>query len=503
MPILRNFNSGRWSGSVLALSAVGAATLLNLILWPGGSHSDGQYFLLITAVLVTALSSGLIAGIVASALAALSSAYFSLLPQFSLGIASADAAKRLGIFLLEALTLSVIAQLIRTSERADHATHRPIAPLGALGSVAAAILLKVVIPRIGEEMPFALNYAAVLVSARLAGLAWGTIATALLVISTRYLFLEPRYSLEVANQSEAIRAGLFVVEGLFLALLGDSYRKLRRNLAVVSSRMQSYVTRAIKSEADVRAVRAVSRDTIWEWNLQTEEVQRTPSWQDRLSTSLPEREEFTSWMDRIHPDDRGAVIGKLTGAVEQGPDELRYSYRLRALNGSYLPVSDHVFVIRSETGETLRIIGRSAEATDLAPVPWDEHPLERMFAECPAAMVVMDRDLRFVQANAAAHILLRLSERRVPEPKLSAFVDPLSRSFVARRFAPLFQRDRLTISFEHTLIRRTGDSFHARILGAAVYEFQSHGTGCLLTIEEIAASRVKGGFIVTAGDRGL
>jgi PAS domain-containing protein len=118
---------------------------------------------------------------------------------------------------------------------------------------------------------------------------------------------------------------------------------------------------SLSRERDSAAIWAISRDTIWEWGLDTGEIIRTPSWQDSLSSSLPVREEFASWVERIHPEDRTATIARLQDAIEQGRQELQYTYRLLSPRGKFLPVWDHAFIVRGTDWKPLRVIGRSAE----------------------------------------------------------------------------------------------------------------------------------------------
>ena len=75
---------------------------------------------------------------------------------------------------------------------------------------------------------------------------------------------------------------------------------------------------ALNKRCNNAAIRAVSRDTVWEWELGSGEIIRTPSWQDRISIALPARETFASWVERIHPEDRDATIERMQRAIEEG-----------------------------------------------------------------------------------------------------------------------------------------------------------------------------------------
>jgi len=343
----------------IAMGLVAIATLVNLVAWPSGSSQDGHYFALMAAVLVSALYGGLAAGLFATALAGFSSSYFTLAPQFSIKIDDPNATKQLAVFLVEGVLLSLAAHVIRKHHKAEipkMGWHRyvPI-PL----AVGAATVAKLLLPDLARQRPFAFNYAAVCVCAWRGGTMAGIIATGLLAVLTRYLFLEPLFSM--AGRNEAIRVGLFVAEGLLLAALGNSYAKLKLLAARASIRARAFMAGALSREQDTAAIFAISRDTIWEWGLDTGEIVRTPSWQDALSTALPAREEFTTWVERIHPEDRAATVERLQYAIDEGRQELQYTYRLLGPRGKFLSVWDHAFIVRGADWKPLRVIGRSAE----------------------------------------------------------------------------------------------------------------------------------------------
>ena len=357
-----NFDRSALLNFGLAFGLVSVATALNLLAWPAGSDQDGHYFALLTAVLIATLFGKLSAGVSATVLSALSSAYFILRPQFSLDIASQKSVERLAVFVVEGMLLSLVANIIRTRDDSH-----PQAPSWARYAVlpvavTAATLPKLVFSELGTELPFAFNYAAVCACVCTGGPAYGAAATGILAGLTKYLFLQPSYSFYLANPSEAIRVGLFVSEGLLLTLLlGSVHIALKRQMAGIWIKARACMAGALTRDHDTAAMRAISRDTIWEWELDTGEIIRTPSWQDSLSTALPQREDFVSWVDRIHPDDRQPTITRLHRAMEEGSQELQYTYRLLGPDGTFYSVADHAFIVRGVDWKPVRVIGRSAE----------------------------------------------------------------------------------------------------------------------------------------------
>jgi K+-sensing histidine kinase KdpD len=359
--VLHICGTGRSVSFGVAGVSITIATLVNLITWPRGSDQDGHYFALITAVLISALYGGIGPGLMATALAGLSSAYFTLSPQFSMGVAAPGAKERLVVFIIEAVLLNAIARVIRTHHRSKISSDGLQGYFAIPLVVGAATVPKLVFPDLALELPFAFDYVAICSCAWIGGLAPGIIATGLLAVITKFLFLEPLYSLSVASQTETIRVGLFVGEGLLLTLLGGSHASLKRFAAKATERARTYVMAALHKEVTNAAIRAVSRDTVWEWELDSGEITRTPSWQDKISIALPVKETFPSWVGRIHPEDRDATVNRIHQALSDDRESFQYTYRLLAPSGTFLSIWDHAFIVRGSDWKALRVIGRSEE----------------------------------------------------------------------------------------------------------------------------------------------
>ena len=336
------------------------ATLLNLLAWPMGSDADGHYFALAAAVLISALYGGLWLGLAATMLAGLSSAYFHLSPQYSIAVASPHATGRLMLFLAEGGLLSVIAFVVRSQDLVDVHKVRLGRYLAIPIAVGAATVIKLMLPDFVRELPFSFNYAAVCICSWAGGFVSGLVATVLLAGFTKFLFLEPLYSLSVADHAEGIRVALFVGEGILVSALGGAYANVKGIAGSFLALMRAQTETARRLHQDTETIRAISRDTIWEWEIDTGEITRTASSSGALADVLPAQEGFDSWLDRIHPADRDATISRLQRAIEEGRQELQYSYRLRSPDGKFLSIADHAFIVRGDDWKPLRVIGRSA-----------------------------------------------------------------------------------------------------------------------------------------------
>ncbi|HPQ76082.1 MAG TPA: PAS domain S-box protein [Methanoregulaceae archaeon] len=105
-------------------------------------------------------------------------------------------------------------------------------------------------------------------------------------------------------------------------------------------------------------VAKATRDTIWDWDLVTDDHW----WNEGIQAVFgytPERVEprITSWYDRIHPDDRDRVIGSIHAAIDEGENVWSEEYRFCRADGSYAQVLDRGYVIRNREGRAIRMVG--------------------------------------------------------------------------------------------------------------------------------------------------
>ncbi len=121
------------------------------------------------------------------------------------------------------------------------------------------------------------------------------------------------------------------------------------------------------SEARFRNAVKATNDAIWDWDLVTNEV----AWNDALYSAFgfDEGTVGTSaqwWLDRIHPDDRLRVEHSLHAAIEGGAAHWSDRYRFLRADGGYAPVLDRGYIVRSEKGNSQRMIGAMQDLTALA-----------------------------------------------------------------------------------------------------------------------------------------
>jgi PAS domain S-box-containing protein len=116
------------------------------------------------------------------------------------------------------------------------------------------------------------------------------------------------------------------------------------------------------SEERFRLAALATRDAIWEWD----PARGTIEWSSSSAELTGESpgEAFEWWHERIHPDDREAVMGSILHFAAIGDLRWECEYRFLRSSGSYGFVLARGFLIRDESGEVVRMIGAMSDITE-------------------------------------------------------------------------------------------------------------------------------------------
>jgi PAS domain S-box-containing protein len=105
---------------------------------------------------------------------------------------------------------------------------------------------------------------------------------------------------------------------------------------------------------------------VWDLNLQTEEVLFSRRWKAMLGYSdqeIPPRR--SAWADRIHPDDKAAVLQAAEACIAGATKTFACEYRMLCKDGSWKWVLARGMVVnRGSDGTALRMIGTHSDITD-------------------------------------------------------------------------------------------------------------------------------------------
>lgn len=184
-------------------------------------------------------------------------------------------------------------------------------------------------------------------------------------------------------------------------------------------------------ERTLRFALEIVSDGIWDWNIRTDHVKRSPGWYSMLGYAVDGlSENVATWHEVIHPDDFERVMRGFQAYLDGTQPLYAEEYRCRCRNGDYLWVSDHGrFVEFDEEGRATRMIGahRNIHERKLAELALQQKNQELLELNRTLEDLVAARTEALQQANRAlaeqAALALRLSE-----------TDPLTQVANRRRF---------------------------------------------------------------------
>jgi PAS domain S-box-containing protein len=138
------------------------------------------------------------------------------------------------------------------------------------------------------------------------------------------------------------------------------------HLFIDATQRQAVVERALKrSEERYRLVAGAMRDVVYDLTLATGGVEWTESMQSVFGYTPQTLGTTVSWwMDRVHPDDREALI-RAGRAFVANPDLAveTVRYRMRRADDSYAHVSGSMVLLRAADGSPERVIGSIRDVT--------------------------------------------------------------------------------------------------------------------------------------------
>jgi PAS domain S-box-containing protein len=147
----------------------------------------------------------------------------------------------------------------------------------------------------------------------------------------------------------------------------------------------------LSSHLRFQSVASVTNDTIWDWNLETDDVWRndgSPSLFDWSSSEITGN--LDAWKQQIHPDDRDRVVAGMYDAIHRGDTHWTEEYRFVGMNGSVSHVLDRGQVIRDSSGKAVRMVGGMMDLTEKKTVEEElarSHRALRMLSSCNEMLI--------------------------------------------------------------------------------------------------------------------
>lgn len=160
-------------------------------------------------------------------------------------------------------------------------------------------------------------------------------------------------------------------------------------------------------ELRYRLVAEAAGDYIWDWDLATDRVSRNAGAETLFGYRPEEIGEDLAWgVNKIHPQDRNAVMRQLRAAIEGKETSWSRDYRFRRSDGSYAQVATRGHIIRDSEGRATRVIGAMRDLTEQRKHEQALRDVEQQFRavtmNAPVAIFIKDLEGRYTLCNPLA-----------------------------------------------------------------------------------------------------
>jgi PAS domain S-box-containing protein len=160
------------------------------------------------------------------------------------------------------------------------------------------------------------------------------------------------------------------LEGRFSELarvVGDLARKLAsaEDAAREEAAMRERAEAALRASEEryAMAIRCAN-EGLWEWDLKTGVAYYAPNWKALLGYGDDEiGQSQAEWTDRLHPEDRDAVLALLNAHIAGKTDSFETDHRLLHKNGAHRWFLTRGQVVRSASGTPYKLVALNTDIT--------------------------------------------------------------------------------------------------------------------------------------------
>ncbi len=185
---------------------------------------------------------------------------------------------------------------------------------------------------------------------------------------------------------------------------GDLERLVRQTTLSLPANSHSTLTQAaLPSGQRYRFTDAGGAEAVWEWNLETNELDFSPQWKALLGYDKSEIGTHPDeWFKRVHPDDMERVKAEITVHLAGLTTYFHNEHRILHQDGNYRWVRTQGMVIRNAAGKAFAIAGALSDMTERKTLEEENLRLAAFPRYDPNPVLASDREGNLIYLNPAA-----------------------------------------------------------------------------------------------------
>ncbi len=152
-------------------------------------------------------------------------------------------------------------------------------------------------------------------------------------------------------------------------------RSVPRKLAdgtVISDGVCNNITERKKAEQELKdsnfrfeMISRATNDALWEWNFETGKLWANETHQQLYGLTLADpAPTLGAWKERIHPEDRDAIVALQNSDLASDKNIFISEYRFLNGNKEYRNIYDRCYIIRNKEGKAVGMVGSILDITD-------------------------------------------------------------------------------------------------------------------------------------------
>ncbi|WP_169727865.1 transporter substrate-binding domain-containing protein [Desulfovibrio inopinatus] len=206
-----------------------------------------------------------------------------------------------------------------------------------------------------------------------------------------------RLEMPIWNPSRELIISIAATLGIII-IIGIWNRRLARAIRLRDAAREAL----LQSEERFALAIRVAADGLWDWDITTNAIYFDPGYKRMLGyDDDTELDLDTGFIQRLHPEDKNAVISRIESLLEFHGPAWVLEFRLKDRRGTFLWIEQRGHVVtRSASGTPLRAVGTHTDITSRKHADMQRAHLVAVLQNLPIAVFVTDESGHFEYINA-------------------------------------------------------------------------------------------------------